>query len=314
MVTTMKLAHSPVTPHHFAGYSFYLKRDELLHPQFSGNKARKFMALLDAPKPEITTLISYGSAQANSLYSLAALAQLRGWQCEFYVDHIPDWLKRTPVGNYRAALSLGAQVIETRPLSFVHPRDYIAQIRRPDDACLLLEEGGRDPIAEQGVRQLGDELLAWIATQPPQPWRVALPSGTGTTALYLHKTLASHGIDVVTCPCVGDAAYLKQQFAELGESSHPVIIGAVSKHHFGRLDAADYQIWQALYAQTGVEFDLLYDPYMWRSLQLWLPTQAVKSLLYIHQGGLLGNQSMLPRYQRQFGPPQWAQCPLSAKE
>lgn len=69
-----------------------------------------------------------------------------------------------------------------------------------------------------------------------------------------------------------------------------MIINASSKHHFGRLYQQDYEIWLALHNQTGVEFDLLYDPLMWRSLLEWLPTQPHKSLIYIHQGGLLGNE------------------------
>ena len=69
----MQLNHSPITKHKFEGIEFFLKRDDMLHPQFSGNKARKFMYLLQNEQPQIKTLISYGSPQANSLYSLAAL-------------------------------------------------------------------------------------------------------------------------------------------------------------------------------------------------------------------------------------------------
>ncbi len=69
----MLITQSPITEHRFAGQTFYLKRDDKLHPHFSGNKARKLMALLEGDFPGITTLISYGSAQANSLYSLQPL-------------------------------------------------------------------------------------------------------------------------------------------------------------------------------------------------------------------------------------------------
>jgi 1-aminocyclopropane-1-carboxylate deaminase/D-cysteine desulfhydrase-like pyridoxal-dependent ACC family enzyme len=49
----MKIQNSPVTQHQFNGVDFYLKRDDKLHPQFSGNKARKFMGLLDGDFPAI---------------------------------------------------------------------------------------------------------------------------------------------------------------------------------------------------------------------------------------------------------------------
>ncbi len=48
----MKIENSPVTQHDFNGTRFYLKRDDLLHPQFSGNKARKFMGLLESEFPK----------------------------------------------------------------------------------------------------------------------------------------------------------------------------------------------------------------------------------------------------------------------
>ncbi|NAW68007.1 1-aminocyclopropane-1-carboxylate deaminase/D-cysteine desulfhydrase [Vibrio sp. V27_P1S3P104] len=297
----MKLTQSPITEHRFQGHAFYLKRDDQLHPQFCGNKARKFLSLLQMERPEINTLISYGSVQANSLYSLAGLAAIHGWQLEYYVHHIPDWLKQYPIGNYRAALELEANVIETKALSPNHPHQYILQIRKPDEQCLFIEEGGRTPLAEYGIKQLAHELLTWIQQQPKQRWAVALPSGTGTTALYLHKALSRHEIEVITCPCVGGQTYLEQQWQQLGESDYPTILSPERKHHFGRLYYHDYQIWQQLHQQTHVEFELLYDPLMWRCLMDWLPLHNDLSLIYLHQGGLLGNESMLPRYQRQWG-------------
>lgn len=296
----MKLAHSPVTEHQFRGQRFYLKRDDKLHSQFSGNKARKFMALLEIERPGVSTLIGYGSAQANSLYSMASLANMRGWQLEFYVDHIPNWLKLNPIGNYRGALELGAKLIETRPLSGLHPKEHIKQVRQPDESCFCVPEGGHFALAEHGVKQLATEILDWIRMQPKQAWCVALPAGTGTTALYLHKSLARHGIRVITCACVGGSEYLTQQFNELGETSHPEILSIADKHYFGHLYQEDYEIWQQLQEQTHVEFDLLYDPLMWRCLVPWLQQENRPSLIYIHQGGIMGNESMLPRYQRQL--------------
>ncbi|MBC3618175.1 1-aminocyclopropane-1-carboxylate deaminase/D-cysteine desulfhydrase [Vibrio metschnikovii] len=297
----MKLSHSPITQHRFQGVDFYLKRDDKLHPQFCGNKARKFLGLLELEAPAITTLISYGSVQANSLYSLAGLAAIRGWKLEYYVHRIPKWLQQRPIGNYRAALELGAQVMTTEYEAINHPHDHIVQVRQPDEHCLFIEEGGRSPLAEYGVRQLALELLEWIQQQPKQHWIIALPSGTGATSLYLQKALQPHDIQVITCPCVGDADYLRQQWQQLADTLYPTIIEPSRKHHFGHLYHEDYQIWQQLYEQTHVEFDLLYDPLMWRCLLDWLPDHQPYSLIYIHQGGLLGNESMLPRYQRLCG-------------
>ncbi|WP_153448322.1 pyridoxal-phosphate dependent enzyme [Vibrio algicola] len=303
----MKLNNTPVTQHCFAGHSFYLKRDDLLHPEFSGNKARKFMALLENDYPNVTTLIGYGSPQANSLYSLAALAKLKGWTLEFYVAHIPSWLKQNPLGNFQAARELGAKIIDLKALGCdLSPHQYIEQIRLAaadaNQGCLFVPEGGRSPIAEFGIQQLAQEIRHWVQDQNMDDLTVALPSGTGTTALYLHKHLQAHNINVITCACVGGEAYLTQQFDSLGETSHPQILSSSEKpkHQFGKLYGADYQIWQALKQQTEVEFELLYDPYMWQCLATWFESHPDQKLMYIHQGGLLGNTSMEKRYQRKF--------------
>lgn len=299
----MKLNHTPITKHSFNGHPFYLKRDDLMHPEFSGNKARKFMALLESDFPKVTTLIGYGSAQANSLYSLAALAKLKGWQLEFYVAHLPSWLKENPSGNYQAALDLGANIIDLAAMgSKLHPSDYIEQIRQPDDSCLSVPEGGRSPIAEMGVQQLAQEILDWQQQQQIKNLTVALPSGTGTTSVFLSKHLAEHDIEVVTCACVGGKDYLIDQFNQLHTGQHPRVLQTTTKpkHHFGKLYQDDLHIWQALKQQTDVEFELLYDPYMWQCLEQWWAENPQQTLLYIHQGGLLGNSSMLKRYQRKY--------------
>ncbi len=297
----MKLSESPITQHSFNGQKFFLKRDDLLHSHFSGNKARKFMMLLEEQDPNVTTLISYGSAQSNAMYSLAALAKVKGWAFEFYVSHIPEWLKSTPIGNYRGALDLGMQITAMKDVgSELHPSQYITDVRGLDETTLFMPEGGRSQIAEGGVKQLAREILDWTRFRVKEQFAVALPSGTGTTALYLHKYLNPHGIEILTCPCVGDENYLTEQFNMLGETSHPQVLSVRKKHHFGRLYKEDYETWKSLYEQTDLEFDLLYDPYMWQCLASWRTENPDKTLIYVHQGGILGNESMLPRYQREF--------------
>ena len=296
----MKLNNSPITKHKFEDIEFFLKRDDMLHPQFSGNKARKFMYLLQSEQPQIKTLISYGSPQANSLYSLAALCKLKGWDLEYYVDRIPDWLRDKPIGNYGGALKLGAKVIAVHDTS-LHPVDFIQTIRCPDSSCLVIEEGGREQDAQFGVKGLADEIVSWGQSQKSMDFVVALPSGTGTTSAYLQSFLKPYGIKVITCPCVGGKDYLIDQIQSLNIDSLPQILQLGNKHHFGKLYRNDYQIWLALLEQTQVEFDLLYDPMMWQCLLNWHPDNIDKTILYIHQGGVLGNESMLPRYQRKFG-------------
>ena len=99
----------------FEGHSFYLKRDDLLHPDFSGNKARKFYYFLENDFPDISKIVSYGSAQSNAMYSLSVLAKMKGWEFEYFVEHIAEYLKENPHGNYKGALDNGMRLRQAQP-------------------------------------------------------------------------------------------------------------------------------------------------------------------------------------------------------
>ena len=280
---------SPVDTISFEGNSFYLKRDDLLHPDFSGNKARKFYYFLKNDFPNISKIVSYGSAQSNAMYSLSVLAKMRGWEFEYFVEHISSYLIANPHGNYAGALNNGMKIT----ISSSIPTPSV------DNGVLFIEEGGRQKEAEYGIKILAKEIIDWQKEQGLKELNIFLPSGTGTTALFLQKHLPDN--EVYTNPCVGDKEYLLRQFLELEEDKkyHPTILTLKKKHHFGKLYRDNYEIWLKLQKQTGIEFDLLYDPLGWRTL-LANSKVLLKPTLYIHQGGVLGNKSMLPRYKRKY--------------
>lgn len=297
----MKINQSPMQAVIMQGFSIFIKRDDLLNPHFSGNKARKFSYFLETDFAGIKKIIGYGSVQANSLYSLAALAELKGWQLDFYVHNIANWLKEKPSGNYRGALALGANIIEVnkKALNGKNLEYFMQQLQLSKDT-LFIAEGGRCLQAEQGIKQLAKEILNFCRRHKLQEPVIMLPAGTGTTALFLQKNLP---FKVLTCACVGNKEYLHKQFFELEPDSDcwPTVLTTENKYHFGKLYPEFYQIWKELKLQTKIEFDLLYDPLGWITLLDYLQKNNLKQeVIYIHQGGLIGNESMLPRYERKY--------------
>ena len=282
------MTNSPIQKKEFHGQSIYIKRDDLLDKNFSGNKARKFAYFLEQDFSKITKVVSYGSAQSNAMYSLSVLAKLQGWEFDYYVEHLADYLKDNPHGNYKYALENGMQLFIGNSIPKIH-----------DKRTLFIEEGGRQQEAEYGIQVLAKEIAQWKENQGIEELNIFLPAGTGTTALYLQKNSKDN---VYTTPCVGGVAYLKEQFLmlEKEEVFHPTIVTPSKKRHFGKLYRESYNIWLELQDKMGVEFDLLYDPSGWLTL-LENPEIFEKPTLYIHQGGLIGNESMLARYIRKYG-------------
>ena len=270
----------------FCGHQFFIKRDDLLHENFSGNKARKFLYYLEHTPQNITHLVSHGSNQSNAMYSLSALAKLKNWHFTYYCEPIPNYLKQSPNGNFLMALQNGMNIIEgTIPLAF-------------DKNTLFIPQGGAFQEASYGIELLAKELTNWQQTKSEE-CKFFLPSGTGTTALFLQKYLKS---EVLTTPCVGDSDYLKKQFLELetNEKLHPTILPPPKKFHFGKLYKENFTMHNALLEQTRIEFDLLYDPIGWQVIIEYKKKNPNVTIVYIHQGGLLGNITMKERYLRKY--------------
>lgn len=294
----MKCTNSPINKINFSNIELYVKRDDLLSKEFSGNKARKFYYFLEKDFKYIDKIISYGSAQANSLYSLAQLAKLKEVKLDFYVNHISSYLKENPLGNYAYALSLGANIIECENENI---QEYIENnILANENNSIFIEEGGRVKEAEYGIKILAHEIKSWTKENNINKLKVILPSGTGTTSLFLQKNL---DYEVLTCSCVGDDEYLKKQFFLLNanKKKHPKLMKKRKKYHFGKLYKEFYLKYLSL--KKDIEFDLLYDPLAFLCFEDYLKEQSNKNdftYLYIHQGGIIGNESMIPRYERKY--------------
>ncbi|GAB6074705.1 1-aminocyclopropane-1-carboxylate deaminase/D-cysteine desulfhydrase [Nautilia lithotrophica] len=281
-----RIENSPITPFFFKNTFYHIKRDDLLDPIFNGNKARKFYYFLNNEFPDIRRVISFGSNQSNAMMSLSELCKIKKWDFVYYTNHIPKILKQNPEGNYLKALQNGANIIQTE-LSGEKLIKFVKSLK--DKETLIIEEGGRVKESEFGIKKLAKEVNEYALKHN---LKIFLPSGTGTTAYFLSKHV---NVEVMTVPCVGDENYLKKQFKWLGGGKIPTILKPRKKYHFGKLYPDLYNLWKEL-KNSGIEFDLLYDPIGWDTLLYY----GLKDVLYIHQGGILGNSTMIKRYERKL--------------
>ena len=143
----MNYINSPIEQITFNNQKYFIKRDDLLHPDFSGNKARKFYYFLKNDFPSIKKIISHGSAQSNAMYSLSVLAKLKGLKFDYYVDHIASFLKENPVGNYKYALENGMNIKESS----------LPEIFAKDE--LFISEGGAVKEASFGIEVLANYVF-----------------------------------------------------------------------------------------------------------------------------------------------------------
>ena len=278
---------SPISKLTLEGREFLVKRDDLIDPFLAGNKYRKLYTLLQTPSNRLKKIISYGGTQSNAMLAIAAMCKSKGWEFTYYTKPISQTQKEQKVGNYFHSIALGMNHVEVAYELYKEFVSSLAIIIESD--TFIIDQGGAVIEAKEGL----DVLAKEIRDAKLEVKSLATPSGTGTTALFL--ALAMPEYKIYTTPCIGDIEYLKEQMRALHEIPENLIILKPSKkYHFAKL----YPEFLEIYKKTldaGVEFDLLYSPSMWLSLL----EQTEEHILYIHSGGVSGNESMLERYSRQ---------------
>ena len=268
--------------------TFFVKRDDLIDPFLAGNKYRKLYTLLQTSKEKYHTIISYGGTQSNAMLAIAAMCKEKAWEFIYYSKPITQTIKNQSFGNLYQAKKFGMKHIE---IDYENYREFIGSLRVGlYEKTFLIDQGGADILAKEGLNILAKEIReSNIGLKS-----LATPSGTGTTALFLALALPEYII--YTTPCVGDVTYLREQMQALHEiPKNLIILKPEKKYHF----AKPYKEYLNIYKKTlltGIEFDLLYAPGMWKCLL----EQTNEEVTYIHSGGISGNESMLKRYTKKF--------------
>lgn len=271
----------------FKGFDFYLIRDDLLEICGGGNKARKLKYFLNANLKGFDTIISNGSSQSNAMYSLSVFAKLKGLKFKYVMSYLNSNLAKNPVGNFKFALKNGMEYFISS-----NRREFALSLM--SEKSIFIEEGVAQKEAEIGFIDQAREIESF-AKKEGIKFDIFLPSGTGTSAGYLAKNTK---FDVFTTPCVGDSKYLQKELnvLNLGNLSNLKILSPPKKYHFAKPQIELFEIYKKLLDETKIEFDLIYDPVGFLTVLSNL-NEFKNPLLYIHQGGLLGNISQIKRYE-----------------
>lgn len=150
-----------------------LKRDDLIHPEITGNKWRKLKYLLaDARSVGASTLLTFGGAYSNHLRAVAAAGRVYGFRTIGMV--------RGEERPYNAVLAAaerdGMQLHYLDRATYRRKTDpmVVNVLRRTYGDFYLVPEGGTTEFAFPGCRELVEEITT--------PFDVIVcPVGTGGT-------------------------------------------------------------------------------------------------------------------------------------
>lgn len=283
-----------------SGVNFYVKREDLVSPEASGNKFYKlFYNLMMARSQNISTVISFGGPYSNHLHALACVGEREGFRTVGIIR-----------GERPVVIGPTLQDLEAKgmQLVYVSRADYRLKqtagfqnwLNATFGPALTIPEGGANGLGSRGCMVITEAIEQQLKTQGSTalPLDICVATGTGTTAAGLlaaagsntriHAFAVLKGVEAMQCTIESAARELNAGSA--GRLCwHP-------QFHLGGYAKVTPELLSMMgefEKQTGILLDPVYTAKMlWGIKELakdgqW-PTGA--NLVMVHTGGLQGRR------------------------
>ena len=140
------------------GVELWIKREDLLHPEVSGNKFRKLKYnLLQAKKEKFQTILTFGGAHSNHISATAAAGQILGFETigiirgEELADSEKNW---SPTLKYAASCGMKFDFISRGDYKRKDSEEFIELLKTRFNDFYLVPEGGTNELAIKGCEEI----------------------------------------------------------------------------------------------------------------------------------------------------------------
>ena len=287
-----------------AGIQLYVKRDDLLHPLFGGNKWRKLKYNLhQARKQGHDTLLTFGGAWSNHIYATAAAGRHFG----FKTIGIIRGEKHTPLNatlSFAEACGMQLQYINRQEYRRKNQSAYREKLKQQFVNPYILPEGGSNSLAVKGCAEIVHEIAIPFDV-------ICCASGTGATLAGIISAIAAEQATTKQTKqekmAIGFSALKGGEFlaaevaAFLNETDYSTT-GSVADWHieshydfggYAKIDDVLKQFMQQFETRYGITLDAVYTGKMFYGLFDLIKSGTFKpgtTIIAVHSGGLQGNK------------------------
>ena len=211
-----------------AGIQLYIKRDDLIHPEVSGNKWRKLKYNLDdALRQGKDTLLTFGGAYSNHLYATAAAGKALNLHTIGIVRGEVANEKLSPTLVFCQSQGMKLVFVSREEYKRRHDPIYIHELLHSLGNPYFIPEGGSSALALRGVGEMVEEVHAQSGIQPDY---FATAVGTGGTA----AGILSVGSNVIAFSALKGGDFLERDIQMLLENRQDTgKLNLQTDYHFG---------------------------------------------------------------------------------
>jgi 1-aminocyclopropane-1-carboxylate deaminase len=268
-----------------ASVSLSVKREDLIHPTISGNKWRKLKYnLKDALDNNVETVITFGGAFSNHIYSTAAACNELGLRSVGIIRG--DYDKNNPTTMFAQQCGMELRFVDRTSYSEKESSEAVKSILSKYSNYVLIPEGGSNVLAEKGLHELSIEI------NESDHNIIMVSAGTGSTATGILQNLNSNKDLWVFSSLKSD--YLKNEILKKTDSNKHAQLKFISTYHYGGYGKTPHELISFINdfkTQTGIPLDPIYNGKLISGYFDMIERNMVNnnhSYLWIHTGGLQG--------------------------
>lgn len=257
----------------------FIKRDDLIHPEISGNKWRKLKYNIEQARLENkTTLLTFGGAFSNHITATAATGRLLG----FKTIGIIRGEEYQPLNkSLQFSADSGMQLYYVNRASYKDKQHIPSAVFPSLDSMYIIPEGGANALAAKGCAEIPEEIQMDFDY-------ICCACGTGTTLAGIAGNLKSHQ-QAVGFPVLKNGSFLSDEIRRLTSADFQLM----TDYHFGGYAKTTPELIQFVkdfYAEHRILLDYVYTgKMMYGILHLiaknHFPPESV--IIAVHTGGVM---------------------------
>lgn len=164
--------------HNTNNCNFYVKRDDLIHHDISGNKFRKLKYnLIHAFDNRFNKLIAFGGAFSNLLYTLSVISAEMNIPTTFYIRG-DGFDKNNPTLKFIKQNGVEMKFLSRSEFKRIRTSEYLEKLQKQNPDTYIIPEGGSNKLAIPGSGEIVEEITKQLGHDPDY---ILMDLGTGGT-------------------------------------------------------------------------------------------------------------------------------------
>ncbi|HLU50973.1 MAG TPA: pyridoxal-phosphate dependent enzyme [Flavobacteriaceae bacterium] len=267
----------------------FIKREDLIHPNISGNKYRKLKYnLLEAQKLQKQTLLTFGGAFSNHIAATAAAGKEFGFKTMGIIrgDELENNFQNNPTLRFAKNCGMELHFVSRDLYRQKNNPGFIEHIGISSQDIYILPEGGTNTLAVKGCEEiLNENDLSFDC--------LCVSVGTGGTLAGIVNSSQEHQNIIGFSALKGD--FLSEEIKKYISKTNWKITDAYSFGGYGKINSELVSFINKFKKETGIPLDPVYTGKMMFGISDLIKKGAFPKnsrILALHTGGLQGIPGM----------------------